>query len=319
VSVEPDPDPGYTVVYPYPFDPERNDYPVVVWANGTDIVELFGLGLPSNTTCYYEDVLKHLASWGYVVIAPNDGQTGSGEELEYAVDVAQWLDAAPNNPFQGKLDTDRIAAAGHSQGAVGAMNAAINLNEPSADPVIDSVLAISMPDKEWIALANSEIVPLCQPTGCEPINPPDATDQLDVPIFFARGTGLHNVGCEIDDYFSDQTHVDWRPMDTSAPYVFATVEVDVPQENTAYLCDPPTVVVIPVPPFILEFPHPVALYPHIDLSHALGYITAWLDYTVRGCFGFAPVAFTGATPEISQNSRWDFQHSPILNNMPTCP
>jgi pimeloyl-ACP methyl ester carboxylesterase len=293
----------YTVVYPYPFDPARDDYPVVVWANGTSN--------GANPTCSSAPGLENLASWGFVVVAPNEGQTGSGEELGVAIDIAHVLDAAntPTNPFYDKLDTGRIAAAGHSQGAIGAINAA--LAEPAG--VIDSVLALSMPDKDWITTYNSPFLggpSPCQvlfPLDCEPlVIAPDATDELDVPAFFARGTGLQNQGCAIDDLFSDQTHVDWRPSDPSASYVFGTVDVDVPEDNPGSWCNP----------------LPFVYYPHLDLRNAVGYTTAWLTYTL-GCVGDADSAFTGPTPEIAQNSRWNpppsSRHPVIRNNLPACP
>lgn len=300
---------AYTVVYPYPFDPGRDDYPVVVWANGTST--------DANPTCSAEPGLENLASWGFVVVAPNDGQTGSGAELGVAIDIAHVLDAAntPTNPFYDKLDTDRIAAAGHSQGAIGAVNAA--LAEP--DGVIDSVLALSMPDQDWITFYNTPNPFLggfspCQlffGVACEPLAiAPDATDELDVPMFFARGTGLQNAGCAIDDLYSDQTHVDWRPTDPSASYVFGTVDVDVPEVDPEFWCDPP-------PPADL-----FTFYPHVDLRNARGYATAWITYTLN-CAGVADNAFTGPTPEIAQNSHWNpppSSHPPVIrNNLSPCP
>jgi hypothetical protein len=302
----------YTVVYPYPFDPARDDYPVVVWANGTSVDET------TNPTCFYEAGLENLASRGFVVIAPNEGQTGSGEELGGAVDIAHVLDVVntPSNPFYDKLDTDRIAAAGHSQGAVGAINAA----RVEPDGVIDSVLALSMPDQDWITFYNSPNLFLgglspCEwlagEAECEPlVIPPDATDELGVPMFFARGTGLQNESCPIDDLYSDQTHVDWRPTEPSSSYVFGTVKVDVPEVEPEFWCDPGPILDLFV------------FYPHADLRNALGYATAWMTYTLR-CAGEADSAFTGPTPEIAQNSHWNpppSSHHPVIrNNLSPCP
>lgn len=304
---------AFTLVYPEPLG-FGGEHPVVVWANGTDIFEL--IGAPTNSTCYYQDFLEHLASWGFVVIAPNDGQTGSGAELGTAVEIAHWLDAfdSSTNPFHGTLDTDRIATAGHSQGAAGAINAARN----APDGVIDSVLALSMPDRAWIDWANANIPRLCQLGGrtCDRFDvPPGATNELGVPIFLARGTGVHNVGCAVDDYFSDQTHVDWRPpAGTSTPYLFATFGADPPEDPAR--CNPPTPAPIEMdPPPPVVFPHPVDLYPHVELEPAYAYGTAWLVYTLT-CFGIADDAFTGAAPEIARNGRWS---SVIRGDLPTCP
>jgi pimeloyl-ACP methyl ester carboxylesterase len=80
-------------------------HPVVVWANGTGIA-----------TTTYEYFLRHLASWGFLVISSDDTQTADGTT---AVDVAAYvLDQAKRSrsPWRTAVDTTRIGLAGHSQG-----------------------------------------------------------------------------------------------------------------------------------------------------------------------------------------------------------
>lgn len=87
-------------------------YPVVTWANGTN-------AQPTQ----YEYLLKHLASWGFIVIAVNDRNTGVGESTWMA---AQYLLDANDNvasPYYQKIDVDNVGAFGHSQGAMGAIGA----------------------------------------------------------------------------------------------------------------------------------------------------------------------------------------------------
>lgn len=87
--------------------------PIVTWGNGT------GSG-PAT----YEGLLRHLASWGFAVIDSARPNVGDGRPQ---LDAAAWLvaqDTTPGSPFEGRIATDRIGAAGTSQGAVGTINAA---------------------------------------------------------------------------------------------------------------------------------------------------------------------------------------------------
>jgi hypothetical protein len=96
----------------YPPLSMRNKRPIITWANGSN-------GVPSQ----YDYFLKHLAGWGFVVIATNDMQTDSGATVW---DAAQYLIDANNNPsspYYQTLDTDNIAVVGHSQGANGSIGA----------------------------------------------------------------------------------------------------------------------------------------------------------------------------------------------------
>lgn len=83
-------------------------HPVIVFANGTsDDVQ----------PTYSQYFLRHLASWGFIVIRSRDGWTGQGETV---TDTANFLIALSNDPqsvFYGKVDADNIGLAGHSQGA----------------------------------------------------------------------------------------------------------------------------------------------------------------------------------------------------------
>lgn len=88
-------------------------HPIVVWGNGT------GAALPDA----YSYWLEHLASWGFVVIRTNDATAGGGGSLISSMDYLLARNTDPASIFFGKLDASRIGAAGHSQGAAGALNA----------------------------------------------------------------------------------------------------------------------------------------------------------------------------------------------------
>jgi hypothetical protein len=118
-------------------------HPVVTWGNGSDA-----------TPDRYPGVLNHLASWGFVVIASTSTTTASGVEMLAAVDHLVTANDDPADPFAGSLDTSRVAAAGHSQGAGGAARATL------ASSRIRTVVPINPPDPFWIPDADEVDVSL---------------------------------------------------------------------------------------------------------------------------------------------------------------
>ena len=85
---------------------------LITWGNGTGAA-------PEQ----YDYLLRHWASWGFVVIASRQPDTGTGREILDAAAFAAKESRRPGSPLYGKLDTRRIGAAGHSQGATGVVNA----------------------------------------------------------------------------------------------------------------------------------------------------------------------------------------------------
>lgn len=82
-------------------------FPIVTWGNGT-------WAKPEK----YSFLLRHLASWGMIVVATRDSSVGTGETLLDAVALLERSELAL------LADRSRLAAIGHSQGASGAFNAA---------------------------------------------------------------------------------------------------------------------------------------------------------------------------------------------------
>ncbi|MBL7495731.1 alpha/beta hydrolase [Frankia sp. CNm7] len=113
--------------------------PIVTWGDGT-----------GGTPAQYSALLDHLASYGFTVIAPAQRNTGGGDEMAAAVRYLTAQAGVAGSVFYGRLDGDRVAAAGHSQGAGGAIRAA------TANPaLIDTVVTFSLPSKTWVA-ANAD-------------------------------------------------------------------------------------------------------------------------------------------------------------------
>ncbi len=123
---------GWTYHLWYPTN-MTSGHPIISFGVGTG-------GTPTN----YADTLDQLASWGFVVIANDNGTQGEGQ---YIVGGAQWMVAKNSDSgsiFYGKLDTSKIGAFGHSQGAGGVLNAV--LLQPT---LFDAAIANALPNPMW--------------------------------------------------------------------------------------------------------------------------------------------------------------------------
>ncbi|GAB4012439.1 poly(ethylene terephthalate) hydrolase family protein [Nocardioides ultimimeridianus] len=99
-------------------------HPVIIWGNGT-----------YATPSVYAGLLKHLASEGFIVVAANTTQSGSGQEMLAGIDWITEKNSDPSSIYYQKVDLAHIGASGHSQGGGGAVNA-------GADPRVDAVVPI---------------------------------------------------------------------------------------------------------------------------------------------------------------------------------
>ncbi len=122
----------YLFLYPEELETANSVYPVVVWGNGT-----------ANTYENYRASLTSLASYGFIVVGCNDSNMGDGRTLYEMGRYVRELNEDPGSLFYGKIDTDNIGAAGHSQGACGAVNAATRYEE--SQTLFKSLYTTSMP------------------------------------------------------------------------------------------------------------------------------------------------------------------------------
>jgi hypothetical protein len=114
-------------------------HPIITWGNGTDT--------PPEQYAYF---LKHLASWGFVIIASrelNSLNNGGGKSI---LEAAQRLASANDDPkllkgvFYHKLDATQVGAMGHSQGAEAAIAAMMK-----SDGFIKTVVPFELPAAVW--------------------------------------------------------------------------------------------------------------------------------------------------------------------------
>ncbi|MGM7646986.1 poly(ethylene terephthalate) hydrolase family protein [Nocardia sp. JW2] len=100
-------------------------HPVVLWGNGTGA----GPGV------YADTLLKPWAAAGFIVVAANTAMANSGAEVLAGGRELLRRNDTPGNAYSGKVATDQVAVAGHSQGGAGAINA-------GADEMVRTVLAL---------------------------------------------------------------------------------------------------------------------------------------------------------------------------------
>lgn len=122
---------------------DEGPYPVVLFSHGY-------AGFPEQSA----DLVTHLASWGFVVVAPDhverslSGLLGTAAqgvpELADPVVLSQSLDAAiaegerDGSPLDGMLDLEKVAVAGHSAGAGAAYRVA------TEEPRVKAFIAYSI-------------------------------------------------------------------------------------------------------------------------------------------------------------------------------
>lgn len=96
----------------YPKDLENNGekYPMIVVVNAS--------GVPAFR---YEPFFKKLASWGFIVVGNEDGQTGTGETTSITLDY--MLNIPSDSKLYNKIDLENIGIIGYSQGGAGAIRA----------------------------------------------------------------------------------------------------------------------------------------------------------------------------------------------------
>ena len=155
-----------TIFYPKELPDER--LPIVLFANGT--------GTPASK---YPEVLRHLASWGFIAVGNEDGDVRTGASLEQTLNLVLAEDTREGSPLYGHVDAWNVGVFGHSQGGVGAINAV------TQQPSSHRYRAI------FVASATSSFWGQDGALGAEWRY--DLT-HLSVPIFFTAGTGAWDAG-----------------------------------------------------------------------------------------------------------------------------
>lgn len=143
---------------------EKGTYPLVVMINGT--------GVPCNK---YDDVFKHIASFGYVVIGNNYGTSWDGKHTSETLDFALNTEEIAN-----MIDRGKIAVGGHSQGGMGTFNAITQYENGS---MYDVAFSISPTNKELGIALNWGFELDSENTYAYNL------DEIKIPMMIMSGTG----------------------------------------------------------------------------------------------------------------------------------
>ncbi|MGN0823807.1 MAG: alpha/beta hydrolase [Candidatus Coproplasma sp.] len=159
----------YEVWYPADMIDANKTYPLVVMVNGT--------GVPASR---YKPVFDHLASWGFIVVGNEDGNSWSGESSSLSLQYMLEQNADKDSIFYGKIDEGNIGIAGHSQGGVGTINA---VTEQSNGVKYKAMYTASA---THIVLS-------------EALNWPYDVSKIKIPYFMTAGTLKTDAGDGVED------------------------------------------------------------------------------------------------------------------------
>jgi hypothetical protein len=259
----------FDLFYPTNLGGNAIAHPILTWGNGTK-------AQPGQ----YDYFLKHLASWGFVIIATQDQNAGPGQTI---VDAAKYMVGENSNPssvFFHKLNAKEIGALGHSQGATGAINAMIK-----SGGSIKTVIAIELP-KQFFCSSS--------------VNCTDTKNLTAGSIFFIDGS---------EDGISPPTQYSWESGEQSIKaYYDATPSGIAKVKGT--LIGPDHLDLIGQPDCPKDWKR--LLFMCTDGVYGyLGYPTAWMMAQLQGD-RYAAGAFTKSGGEIfSETTNWEYVESNI--------
>ena len=101
------------VWYPAKLESGSKSWPMIMVVNAS--------GTPAAS---YEPFFPRLASWGFIVVGNEDGQTGNGETASLTLDF--MLNMPAGSVLSGKINYDSMGIIGYSQGGAGAICAVTN-------------------------------------------------------------------------------------------------------------------------------------------------------------------------------------------------
>ncbi len=145
------------VWYPQSLDTDEKMWPMIMVVNAS--------GTPASS---YEPFFLRLASWGFIVVGNEDGQTGNGETASLTLDF--MLNIPADSVLSGKINYDSMGIIGYSQGGAGAICAVTNYENGARYRAIFTGSA-------------------AYPTLARNMGWEYDTSRITIPYFMAAGTG----------------------------------------------------------------------------------------------------------------------------------
>lgn len=246
----------YEIWYPSEMKDSNKTYPLVIMANGTGV-----------KASQYTEVFKHLASWGFIVAGNEDDHSRTGASSAATLNYVLKLNEDENSKFYGKIDTDNIGIAGHSQGGVGALNAVTEQENGNKYKAVWAASATSRAVAD--ALNEKESGWTCSP------------DKIKIPIMMVAGTGNADAG-NMDHYTTSVK--DGETQGICPKWWLDECYAAIPDSVTKVIAREKD-------------------RDHGDmLRYADGYMTAWFMYHLKG--ETSADFFSGSNAEILSNKNW---------------
>ena len=260
----------FDLYYPTNLGGSGFKHPILTWGNGTK-------AKPGQ----YDYFLKHLASWGFVIVATEDENTGPGQTILDAANYMVGENSNSSSIFFQRLDVKKIGTLGHSQGATGAINALIK-----SGGSIKTVIAIELPRQFFCSSR---------------VNCTDTKNLTAGSIFFIDGS---------KDGISPPTQYSWESGEQSIQaYYDATPSGIAKVKGT--LIGPDHLDLIGHPDCPTDWKR--WLFMCTDGVYGyLGYPTAWMMARLQGDT-YAAGAFANGSGEIfSETTNWEYVESNIM-------
>ncbi len=253
----------------YPTDLGGAKHPIVLWGDGTKAV-------PSQ----YTYLLRHLASWGFVVIGTENQQTGSGTDILGSLNFLKEQATTPASVFYGKLDTAAAGAIGHSQGATGVVNAML-----ASDGAIKTAVPIEIPKQA-----------LCS----EAIKCTDTRKLTSGSVFFVNGSAdgfispsTQALPWQLAGLQSNQAYYEATPANVAK----AWATLNGPDHND-----------VQGQPDCAQASNPCTS----GVYGYLGYSTAWMMAQLRGDVAAIEAFRTGTGELLAPSANWSNQVSTVM-------
>jgi hypothetical protein len=234
-------------------------YPVLLWGTGA-------WGMLGN---YDTNLLPHVASWGFVVVAPNQPtgifeEPAHAERLLTAFGAVLTVASSPGNTLSGKIDQNRSGVFGHSAGASAGLIAMQRANASgSSFPHIKTAVGLMRPPDPPIT------------------SDPTVPNRIQMPAPRA-GDGVFFVGAANDGFLpGTSSSYGSAPLAAYTRAMATRLNADhvVPQDSN------------------LTWPnqgHPEMIW---------GYTLAWLRWQLHQ-ENFGRQAFVGLPPQIQSSPNW---------------
>lgn len=165
----------YEIWYPSDLENGEQEYPVIFWANGTG-------GTASTETSF----LRHLSSWGFIVVGNEDKNTRTGASINSGVELLLDLNKDKESIFYNKVDVNNFGVGGHSQGGPAVFNAATKQEYSYIFKALYTVSATSsyhtsVLGEDWEYDVSTISVPVFMAAGGGYFDAGNATDKSQIP------------------------------------------------------------------------------------------------------------------------------------------